>query len=58
MESQYIMLVCSKCGATDWESEIIPRGNGTNDVRMVCKQCGHVEYDSRELTRIFLQKRG
>lgn len=37
-----LLLVCRKCKSTSWETEITPKGDGTNRVKTFCKQCGWV----------------
>jgi len=40
----YCVLVCPRCGATNWKSEIRASATkkGINDVKLVCDVCGYV----------------
>jgi len=40
----YCVLVCPRCGATKWKSEIRPSvaKKGINDVKLVCDVCGYI----------------
>lgn len=40
----YCVLVCPRCGATNWKSEIRPSATqkGVNDVKLICDVCGYV----------------
>jgi len=50
----YCVLVCSRCGAANWKSEIRPSTTkkGINDVKLVCDVCGYVAFSSEDIERL------
>ena len=50
----YCVLVCPRCGATNWRSEIrrSAKKKGANDVKLVCDVCGYVALSSEDIERL------
>jgi len=54
MNINYCVLVCPRCGATSWKSEIRPstEKRGISDVKLVCDVCGYVAFSSGDIGRL------